>query len=112
MNEKPTEKRFDDPNPIPTFALVLIGAILVTLIIVSLQAVYYHAQDAEDRRKIVAEAPEELQLLKSEQLDHLNGYRWVSKDSVAAIPIDIAMEMTARRLNGARATAPEGQVRP
>jgi hypothetical protein len=113
MNENPTEKRYDDPNPFPTFALVVIGAILVTLMIVGLQAVYYRAQNAEDLRKIVAEAPEELQLLRLEQLDQLNGYRWVSGDTVAAIPIEIAMEKTAGRLNADRsaATAASG-VRP
>ncbi len=63
MNGNPTGKRYDDPNALPTFAIVVIGAILVTLIVVALEAVYYRAQTAEDRRKVVSQASEELQLL-------------------------------------------------
>ena len=105
MNEKTTPQRYDDPKSFPTFAILMIGGILVLVMVIGISAVYYRAQTAEERRKVEAVAPEELSLMKAEQLDQLNGYRWVKKDSVATIPIDIAMQKTIAKLNAERAVA-------
>ena len=105
MSENTTPKRYDDPKSLPTFAILMIGGILVLVMVIGISAVYYRAQTAEERRKIEAVAPEELSLMKAEQLDQLNGYRWVQKDSVATIPIDIAMQKTIVRLNAERTVA-------
>ena len=105
MSEKTTPQRYDDPKPFPTFAILLIGATLVLVMVIGVSAVYFRAQKAEEQKKVVAVAPEELTLLRAGQLDQLNGYRWVKKDSVAAIPIDIAMQKTILKLNADRALA-------
>jgi hypothetical protein len=105
MSEKTTPTRYDDPKPFPTFAILLIGATLVLVMVIGVSAVYFRAQKAEEQKKVVAVAPEELTLLRAGQLDQLNGYRWVKKDSVAAIPIDIAMQKTILKLNADRALA-------
>lgn len=108
MSENATPTRYDDPKPFPTFAVLLIGATLVLVLVIAISAVYYRAQTAEEQRKIVAVAPEELSALRAAQLDQLNGYRWVKKDSVAAIPIDIAMQKTIVKLNADRAVTLAG----
>jgi hypothetical protein len=108
MSEKTTPQRYDDPKSFPTFAILMIGGILVLVMVIGISAVYYRAQTAEERRKVEAVAPEELSLMKAEQLDQLNGYRWVKKDSVATIPIDIAMQKTIVQLNAERAVAAAG----
>ena len=106
MSDHDPQKRYDDPKAFPTFAILIIGSVLVLVIVIALQVLYYRAQNAEDRRKIVAQAPEGLLLLRSQQQEQLAGYRWVSEqDGVAAIPIERAMEIAARELNAARAAA-------
>lgn len=88
-------RRNDDPDASATIAFGIVGAILVFVIIVALQALFYRTQNDEYKRKVIAQAPEELSRLVAEQRERLGGYRWVDeKAGVAAIPIDRAMELT------------------
>ncbi len=102
-------RRNDDPDASATIAFGIVGAILVFVIIVALQALFYRTQNEEYKRKMIAQAPEELSRLVAEQRERLGGYRWVDeKAGIAAIPIDRAMELTIRELNRARAAASSG----
>lgn len=107
-------RRNDDPDASATVAFGIVGAILVFVMIVGLQALFYRTQNEELKRKVVAQAPEELSRLVAEQRERLGGYRWVDeKAGVAAIPIDRAMELTtldyASRGNAAE---PAGSEKP
>jgi hypothetical protein len=93
-------ERNDDPNAAPTLAYGIVGAVLVFVMIVGLQALFYAEQKKETDRKVVARAPEALVRLTAEQQEKLHSYRWVDPAAgVAAIPIDRAMELTIQDLN-------------
>jgi hypothetical protein len=96
-------RRNDDPDASATIAFGIVGAILVFVLIVALQALFYRMQNEEFKKKVVAQAPEDLSRLVAEQQEQLGAYRWVDqKAGVAAIPIDRAMDLTVRELDRAR----------
>jgi hypothetical protein len=88
--------RYDDPN-VPLSAVVgIVGAILLFVIVVVLQAMFYHMDDAERFRKIASAKYDDLERLDAEQLEVLNSYRWVNQnEGVVRIPIERAMEIVA-----------------
>ena len=90
-----------DPASPPT---ILAGAIFLAslvLIVVGLEAMYYHAENAEWDRKVLNEQPEELRKVRADQTEHLTSYRWVdAPNHVVAIPIDRAIELEVRDLGG------------
>lgn len=88
--------RYDDPN-VPASAVVgLIGAILLFVIIVGLQALFYRMQDTEMADKVYSQPYGELRQLDADQLERLNSYGWVDQQAgVVHIPIDRAMELEA-----------------
>jgi hypothetical protein len=93
-------KGHDDPHAGPTLAYGILGAVLVFVITVGLQALFNSEQRRELDRKVVSKAPEALVRLAAEQQEKLHSYRWVdAKAGVVAIPIDRAMELTIRDLN-------------
>lgn len=99
-------KRNDDPDAPGTIAFGIVGAILVFVVIVALQALFYRVQNSEIQRKVLAQQPEELSRLVAEQQQRLNTYRWVdSAKGIAAIPIDRAMEITVREMDRAAQAA-------
>ncbi len=86
-----------DPNAPVTITAGILGALLVALIIILLQAAYFRALDREHQIKVVAETPQELQDLRTAQMEKLEGYKWVDrKNGVVSIPIDRAMELVVR----------------
>ncbi len=89
--------RYDDPN-VPASAVVgLVGAILLFVIIVGLQALFYRMQDAEIADKVHSQPYEELRQLDAEQLEQLNSYGWVDQQAgTVHIPIDRAMQLEAQ----------------
>lgn len=92
-----------DPASPPTIIAGAIFLALLILIVVGLEAMYYHAENAEWTRKVVGEQPEEIRKLRADQTDRLNSYRWVdAPNHVVAIPIDRAMELEVRDLGGSR----------
>lgn len=86
----------DEPNVGLTAVIGIAGAALLFVIIVLLQAGFYHAEEQETLRKATAAGNEELLQLRSQHLEQLNGYRWIDqKAGIVAIPIDRAMELIA-----------------
>jgi hypothetical protein len=86
--------RYDDPNVAASAVVGIIGAILLFVIIVLLQAWFYSAEEGERYRKVYSQPYEELQNVDNEQLEQLGSYGWVSEpDGVTHIPIERAMEL-------------------
>ena len=84
-----------DPSSTGTFLVLVIGSILVLLVVIALQGVYYRERDREFARKNFSTPPQELALVRAEQREKLSGYHWVDKTrGVVAIPIQRAMEFT------------------
>lgn len=99
MNEIQRTSRNDDPSASRTLVWGIVGAILVFVMIVALQALYYSMRDQENDRKVVAQAPEELGRLIATQQEALGSYRWIDQEGgVVGIPIERAMEIVAREL--------------
>jgi hypothetical protein len=89
-----------DPSATRTLVWGIVGAILVFVMIVALQAFYSAARDKERERKVVAQAPEELGRLIASQQEILNSYRWIDEaNGVVGIPIDRAMEILVDELS-------------
>lgn len=88
--------RYDDPN-VPMSAVVgLVGAILLFVIIVALQAVFNSMQRAELERKVVTRPSDDLQQLRARQLEQLGSYGWVDQAAgTVRIPIERAMDLVA-----------------
>ena len=86
--------RYDDPN-VPASAIVgIVSAIVLFVIIVLLQGLFYAMQADELERKVYSQTSEELRALDADQLKRLNSYGWVSEpDGIAHIPIDRAMDL-------------------
>jgi len=88
--------RYDDPNVAASAVVGIIGAILLFVIIVLLQAWFYRAEQAEQYRKVFSQPYQELQTVDNEQLEQLGSYGWVSEpDGVVHIPIERAMQLVA-----------------
>jgi len=82
-----------EPNTQVTVVVGIVGAVLLFVLVVLLQAFFYHAERDEVARKVVAVAPEELRHCGAAAGD-LHSYRWVDeKTGVVAIPIERATEL-------------------
>ncbi|MBI5869272.1 MAG: hypothetical protein HZB43_13460 [candidate division Zixibacteria bacterium] len=94
-----------DPDALRTVYVGAISVLITLVLIVALQAAYYQAQESEISRKAVAS--EELTALRAEQLELLEGYRWIDRSKgTVTIPIDRAMELVVRDL-AADSTRPQ-----
>ena len=88
--------RYDDPNVAASAVVGVVSAILLFVIIVMLQALFYRAEQRELARKVYSQPYQTLQQLDADQLGLLNSYGWVSeKEGVVHVPIDRAMEIVA-----------------
>lgn len=86
-----------DPKSVTTVLVGAVGIILLAVVIILLQVLYYRTAEAERWRKVVSQQPEELRRVQAEQLDQLNSYRWVDEQGeVVAIPIERAMELLVK----------------
>jgi hypothetical protein len=73
------------------FALLFLAGIF------AMQAYFLQAERAENARKVVAVAPEELSLARAQQTGQIAAYRWVDRNAgVVAIPIDVAMDLVVK----------------
>ena len=100
-----------EPNTPLTALVGVVFAIVLFVVVVFLQAYFYQEEQAEDARKVVAVAPEELSQLRAQQLATLHGYRWVDpKEGVVAIPIGRAMEQVVQ--DGGKSPWPSVQPPP
>lgn len=99
--------RYDDPNVQLSALVGILGSILLFVIIVGLQALFFKMQEDELRLKVYSQPYEELRSLDAQQLEELNSYGWVDQQAgVTQIPIDRAMELTVRELSENRTVAP------
>jgi len=87
-----------DPHT-PTIVLVgIVGAILLFVIIVALQALFYNAE-TQTVSRINQGDPRQLSRLRAEQLEAISSYGWVDqRQGTVTIPIERAMELTVRDL--------------
>jgi hypothetical protein len=86
-----------DPKASSTVVIGVVGALVLVVIVIALQALYYRAEQAEVVRKVYQAAPEEWSRLRAEQEARLHAYRWVDKQKgVVAVPIDRAIELLVR----------------
>ena len=91
-----------DPRGGLTFAVGAVGAILVLVIVLCLDALHHTLARSEIDRKEQGAGSVELKQVNSEQSGQLTGYRWVDEqDRVVAIPIEQAMELVVHD-NGGR----------
>ena len=91
--------RYDDPNVAVSAVVGIISAILLFVIIVMLQALFYWAEQGELEKKVFSQPYQALQQLDANQIELLNSYGWVSeKDGVVHLPIDRAMELVAAEM--------------
>lgn len=90
--------RYDDPD-VPASAVVgIVGAILLFVIIVGLQALFYRMEERELARKVYDQPYQELQQLDADQLETLNSYGWVDpQQQIARIPIERAMTLVVEQ---------------
>jgi len=101
------ERPHGDPSAVPTVVLGIVGGVLLLILVVALETLYYGAQQQEVNRKVVNQPVEELQGVRASQLEQLNSYGWTDQvKGAVAIPIERAMELTARDLNAARGEEP------
>ena len=86
--------RYDDPD-VPASAVVgILGAVLLFVIIVGLQGLFYSMEKRELTRKIADDPYEPLKHLDADQRGVLNSYGWVDqKEQIVHIPIHRAMEL-------------------
>jgi len=88
--------RYDDPNVAASAVVGIISAILLFVIIVMLQALFFRAERGELEKKVHSQPYQVLQQLDANQIGLLNSYGWVSEaDGVVHVPIDRAMELIA-----------------
>ena len=92
--------RSEDPDT-STLALIgVVGAILIFVIIVLLQGLFYRVEQAEIDRKVLGQAPETLTRIRAEQEEGLRSYRWINEqEGIVSIPIDRAMELVVREMS-------------
>lgn len=98
----PTDIRYSktNRNDLDTPTIVLIGflsAILLFVLIIGMQVLYYTFQEAEINAKVISQKPAELTRTLLEQQEKLNAYRWVNEASgTVAIPIHAAMDRVVK----------------
>ena len=92
----------DDPRIAPTVVVGAIGVALTLVIIVGLEALYHRTLQADVERSFAAAPPPAHQRLATEQLERLNGYRWVDRENgVVSIPIERAMDLVVAESDAA-----------
>jgi len=86
--------RYDDPD-VPASAVVgVVSAVLLFVVVVALQALFFRMQEGERSRKVYEQPYETLQKLDADQLGTLTSYGWVDQQQgVTRIPIERAMAL-------------------
>ncbi len=90
----------DDLNTPKIVLIGIISALLIFIIIVAVQAWFYHYYEQIYQERVVNQESEELKNLRANQQEILNSYRWIDQDNnTVAIPIDRAMELVLEDQN-------------
>lgn len=94
-------------DDIKTWKIVLVGAvgmIVVLIIVLALQVVYYHAVASQFQEKEIDPPLIELQTAIGRQQEKLAQCQWLDRDKgVVSIPIERAMEIVVREGGGSHA---------
>lgn len=94
-----------DPSTAPVVYMGVVGTIITVVVILSVQALYYRGQSAENQRKM--DGPSTTTLVDSQTQP--GGYRWIDREKgVVGIPVERAMELTIKEHQAAPATQPAG----
>lgn len=92
-----------DPKSTPTLLVGAVGMILLMVTVLLVEVLFQRTSQAEIYRKVISEQPLELRQVQAEQLEQLNGYRWVSQpQGVAAIPIERAIDLVVEEAQAGR----------
>ena len=95
--EKPVRTE-TDPNAPLTALVGVVAAILLFVVIVALQAIFYRQETLERLRKQSPVRPPELAHRLAEQQERLHAYQLLDPSSgTVAIPIDRARELVLKR---------------
>jgi hypothetical protein len=87
----------EEPNAPLTALIGIVFAIVLFVLVVLLQALFYRQEQEENVRKVVAVAPEELSQLRAQQEELLHSYKFLDpQKGVVAIPIDVAMDLVVK----------------
>jgi len=93
--------RYDDPDVSASVLVGVVGAILLFVIIVGLQALFYRMDESERSRKVYEQPDQALQQLDADQLAALTSYGWVDQQrGVVRIPIERAMQLVVEESGG------------
>jgi len=86
--------RYDDPDVSASAVVGVVSAILLFVVVVALQALFFRMQEGERSRKVYEQPYEALQKLDADQLGTLTSYGWVDQQrGVTRIPIERAMAL-------------------
>lgn len=103
----------EDPSAGMTWAIGLIGTILLVVTVLGTAALYYNFLATEIQETVIEPQREDVKQLRNEQLQILNDNpRWVQREDESgevkkylAIPIDRAMELVVEQHGIANASA-------
>ena len=88
----------DDINVPVVFTTGLISALLLFVIVVGIQAWFYHELNRENREKVYGQRNEQLEALRDQQEANLTTYRWLDREQGrVAMPIEQAMKIYVRK---------------
>ncbi len=100
--QHPNPNPHDDPAVGPVVMAGVVGTLIVVAIVIALVGLYYRTSD-EFAQRVNQQTNADLQQLRAGQLARLNTARWVDKQrGVVAVPIERAIELTARELAASR----------
>ena len=86
--------RYDDPDVPASLVVGVVSAVLLFVVVVALQALFYRMAEGERSRKVYEQPYEALQKLDADQLGTLSSYGWVDQQQgVTRIPIERAMQL-------------------
>ncbi len=98
-----------DPDTPGTVVVGIVGAILLFVAIVGVQALFYNAEQ-DLANQINRGDPRQLSRLRAEQLEAINSYGWQDQEQgIVTIPIDRAMELVAQELGDGDQQQPDQQ---
>ncbi|MCU0232152.1 MAG: hypothetical protein MUC67_12400 [Acidobacteria bacterium] len=90
-----------DPKTSLTAVVAIVGTLILVLIIVGLQALFYHVEN-DAYAQVYSEPNLDLKMVRAQQLELLNSYGWIDREKgVVRVPIDRAMEMVVADPNAA-----------
>ena len=84
--------------------IALFGAAVTFVLIVGVQVLFYRMQKTDFQHKVIEPGCADLKAAVTEQRTQLDQYKWVDRDKGRVmIPIERAMDLTVRELQGAKA---------